>query len=309
MKKISIIVSAILICLLLVLTAFAKPIETPAAEPTSEDAVIDVIADEPTGEETKEETPRVFVSTKAKASAEKISKEVIFNRMLSSVDYFDIVYEKIVYFMPLINEEIEIEISSDLRNGKSYQLYKSSTQSIENFSNGVGINRYDNDTKTAMGTDYIIPYVSTEDELKEKAENRVYSDGMGKHYVLRSNPTGAGLASISLLPQETTFGLLEDFSKWELADEIKYLERDCILIRGKTDDSYYAKTKINSFELTVDKNTGIILKLEGFDEENKLTNYTYVTEFSIDSIETEDILASKLDIENTYTEYTKVGLF
>ena len=88
---------------------------------------------------------------------------------------------------------------------------------------------------------------------------------------------------------------------WEIADASEeYLGRDCVVIAGKP--SAYIETKhgIDSFEMIVDKETGIMLNFEGTKGE-ELVRYMEVTDMEFGTRN-----AVKLFDSNEYADYDVV---
>ena len=73
-----------------------------------------------------------------------------------------------------------------------------------------------------------------------------------------------------------------DFERWEIVDNnVKYLERNCIKISGNPTLYSGNKHNIESFNMLIDGETGILLRFEGF-KNGKISNYIIATELSLD---------------------------
>jgi hypothetical protein len=96
-------------------------------------------------------------------------------------------------------------------------------------------------------------------------------------YQVPSDVPFAGDASISLFPNQVIENILNDASNWEIEDESStVLDRNTVLIKGDFDKTNAKKFNASSFKFWVDSETGILLKLEYYDESGK-TVETLVT--------------------------------
>ena len=243
---------------------------------------------------------REFIKTRKLSPDDSITKHSLFKMMLNTVDYFDAVYEKVrVRFAPIMDEEEILVIISDLRNGTAYERLEGNGLKRESFSDGETVKTYDLESKTNILALPTEKYISIAEETQEEDPERIYYNETGKHYLLRSNPTNAFYASYSLLPQEFVFGFLENEDAWNIDEETRLFDRECLVINGTT-ENYGKKMDVSSFHFVVDKATGILLEYEGRNSAGAITNYMYVTEFDVDSIDIEDMLFEKLEAQKEY---------
>lgn len=79
---------------------------------------------------------------------------------------------------------------------------------------------------------------------------------------------------------------------WEISGDTKYLGRDAVVIKGTAED-YGKKFNTATFEMIVDKETGILLELQGYDENGEPSSYIKTTEISFEQPEVKTYSASK----------------
>ncbi len=97
------------------------------------------------------------------------------------------------------------------------------------------------------------------------------------------NNTGLNDACCSIDSEQQINYLLSNFDLWKITGEGDYLGRSCAIIDGKVADEY-TDFYGNSFRLTVDKRTGVMLDLECYNSENKLIKYLHTTKFDSDNV-------------------------
>lgn len=73
---------------------------------------------------------------------------------------------------------------------------------------------------------------------------------------------------------------LKDYEKWNIQGEEDYLNRKAIYITGSL--GFTSKNGSNKFELLVDKSTGIVLKLNFLNKDNKIISSLITTDIILD---------------------------
>ena len=152
--------------------------------------------------------------------------------------------------------------------------------------------------------------MQTEDDIEQARiglhekfadDKRVTVDENGDiHYLNRLNSTNLCVsASYSLFPQGLTFGYLSNQDMWEISGDTEYLGRDAVVIKGTAED-YGKKFNTATFEMIVDKETGILLELQGYDENGEPSSYIKTTDISFEQPEVKTYSASK------YSDYEDV---
>ena len=249
----------------------------------------DIIADEIVQADSNQNVPEVFSDLKTD----------MYNKMLNSIDYLNRV--KAVAVTNMIGEkESTITYHSDIDTGISYQsVMESDTVISETFSNIlVGMTEVYHTEKTYV--ENYLPVYSREDTPYIPLEERIVEgeDGI-PCYSYRRNITNCPLASYSIVPQEIAFSYLKDFDLWTIENESStYLDRPCVVICGKPSPYISSKQQIDSFEMIVDKETGVLLSFSGTYQDTSVI-YSKITH-----IDYEDQETIKSFVKEAYPEYT-----
>ena len=115
-----------------------------------------------------------------------------------------------------------------------------------------------------------------QDFAQTKAERTGVVEG-SPSYTYRNNIFAS--LSASLMPQEMTFGYLTDYDHWTIDGEEQLLGTDCIKLSGFLTGSYSDKLGITDFEMWVQKETGILIKYFGYDEDGQLVDSLITNDF------------------------------
>ncbi|KPU46052.1 hypothetical protein OXPF_05330 [Oxobacter pfennigii] len=125
---------------------------------------------------------------------------------------------------------------------------------------------------------------SAEDSKYIKAKDRYNKDINGnKTILLRVDQAHMGIAQRSLFPQDIAASFLQDYSKWDITGEEKYLNYDVYKVEGTLESYLSEKLGGNRFKMLVEKNTGILLKYEVFGEDNILNTTLETTLFKLNA--------------------------
>lgn len=236
---------------------------------------------------------------------EDITQDLIFHRMLNAIDYYDTV--TIDFETHFVNPDVdnEIHIDANLEAGTSYESYKNPDEGIsyETIADGTALYEYDLNARTKRTVSPVTQRVPLEEVYPVGTERHFVDEEGYDHYLYRQNPTNAYSANYTIFPQELTFGLLTDFSQWEIAGEVAYLGRDCLLIQGEASPGYGGKLGLQEFSLCVDRKTGILLKMDGTDETGNSRNFITVTEVLIDHPKTDENINQRLN-SSAYDGFT-----
>ena len=251
--------------------------------------------------ETAEKNEEISSSKKIAAESFSNQKTDIYNKMLNTIDYINKV--SIVAKTNMLGmEESELEFNVDIDSGVSYQAVTEGKTLVSETYSDIEAGMVSVNNAERSYTENYLPVYTREDTPYIALSDRIETgeDGIPV-YTYRRNITNCPLASYCLVPQEITFSYLKDFDMWEIADASEeYLGRACVMITGKP--SAYIETKhgIDSFEMIVDKDTGIMLNFEGTKGE-ELVRYMEVTD-----IEFGTRSAVKLFDSNEYADYDVV---
>ncbi len=220
---------------------------------------------------------------------EEITQEILYNRMLNTVDFFECV--SIEYKTKTRADDIEHteSIDSDIPKHISYTTFYDETNQMEGYCDGKDMYVYylHNKEKDYFGK----PHLRTESEMELLATTPRHSineiDGYDE-WVYRNDLTNSIRSDDTIFPQGPAFLYLSDFDKWSVIGETDYLGRKCVELEGSLSDFAGTKFKSNSFYMCVDKLTGILLKLECYDEDGEIKRYTTVSKITIDHPEITD---------------------
>ncbi len=231
------------------------------------------------------------------------SKTEIYCKMLNTVDYFNNV--QVMLETSMFGEDTAtIYCNTDIDAGKSYEavwqrgelvqeIYSFDDKIIDiNHLNKSILNEY---FPTYKRTD--APYIPLEKRIT------TMDDGI-PGYLYRQNLSHCSLADYSLQPQGLTFSYLADFNRWEIVESnVKYLERNCIKIGGNPTMYSGNKHNVETFEMIVDSETGILLSFKGY-KAGEISNYITVTDFSFGQYN--KIKQYNLNEYNGYNELNRV---
>ena len=93
-------------------------------------------------------------------------------------------------------------------------------------------------------------------------------------------------SSSCIMPNMYALDLLTELNNWTLDGEGEYLGRKCLKLTIHTVEDYYqTKWGTTHFTLCVDKLTGILLEMKGYDDAEELRQAVIVSEIAIDQPE------------------------
>lgn len=216
-------------------------------------------------------------------------QDEIYYKMLNSVDYFSTAKVSFSALFPGFETAQDYTIETDLNTGVAHQTCsdyflqtdKDTSAVYETYSDGRTIHEYDNAAYTSR-------FVSAAEERHSLAEEwgdgeRFYVDENNEpHYRYRSNPTNADMAGECLFPQVSAFAYLADKSLWDVSGVVTYCGRACYAVAGTVTESYAEQIGAETFSMLVDKETGILLKLEACDANGKVVSSVAVSEIAVD---------------------------
>ena len=241
-------------------------------------------------------------------------KSSVLDAMLNSIDYYNSATGKFVTTLINENEETTVDYQVDIDAQTAYQSVKDTVTNKESYYSDYQELVYNNRIRSYERIDTMFPVderltsgkksVATGGiEFNAKArgtEERIVTNPDGtKEYRYRSNLTNTSLAGMSLFSQELTFGLLGNKENWSLQGEREFAGRTCLEIQGYTDTYYAEKLGFQTFILLVDKFTGILLDLKGYNSQNELVQYLETKEISID-----EPAISTLKFQNCMDKYS-----
>lgn len=252
------------------------------------------------------------------------TKQDYYHKMLNAIDYYNTVSGsfKTNYLGNNNTEETVVSYQVDMINNLSQEIVNGPCNDSEIYASKNRLVYVNNSNMTITTsnqiftkTDELAGYnnyvMQTQNDVKKAKnefnkifadENRVTVDENGDtHYLNRLNSTNLCIsASYSLLPQGLTFGYLSNQDMWEISGDTEYLGRNAVVIKGTSGD-YGKKFNTSTFEMIVDKETGILLELQGYDENGNPSEYIKTTEISF---EQPDV---KVYSPNEYKDYKELA--
>ena len=211
---------------------------------------------------------------------EEITKKSIFFKMLNTIDYFDTAEGSIE-----ICNEGDMKTSEfacnlltadayeySIRGNEIHEYYSSSNgEFYEVFKERKLINK-------GLGSCNIEEAVP----IPDSERITVAEDGINC-YAYRADPTNTPTAREGLQPQELTFNFMTVEDNWDITGETIFLGRDCVVIEGSTNDYAEEKLGVYTFKFTVDKETGVLMKYDGFDADGNIISYSKFNELNFNS--------------------------
>lgn len=211
---------------------------------------------------------------------EEITKKSIFFKMLNTIDYFDTAEGSIE-----ICDEGKMrtsEFACNLLTADSYEYVVWNNEVFENYSSSNGeLYEVCNDRKSitaSLGSCNIEEAVP----IPDNERITVADDGINC-YSHRADPTNTLTAREGLQPQELTFNFMTVEDNWDITGETKFLGRDCVVIEGSTNDYAEEKLGVYTFKFTVDTETGVLMKYDGFDADGNIISYSKFNEITFNS--------------------------
>lgn len=247
-----------------------------------------------------------------------LTKMNVFNAMLNSIDFYSNAEGQFVTTF-VDDEETLVSYKTDLATKTSYQSISNNKLDIEQYSDNTQVTLYNNKERTFEKSFLAVPLEDAK-EIKEtcnilsyhptKNSARIVTDSEGgKRYYYRFDSTRTGIASMSLFSQEIIFSFLSEKDLWEITETTRYLDRDCILIQGKSDSYQNEKLGIDHFNMLVDIDTGILLKFEGFTKDNVLKDYIITKDIRIDVQSNISNIVKNANVMDKYAGYKNISRF
>lgn len=212
-------------------------------------------------------------------------KENIYNSMINSVDFYDAVEGSFTTTFIRAGEDVTIDFKVDIPQQVAIESVRGSIENLQSVCMDEILYSYN-----ASNDDYIECYYASQLDSSERSvkldynaclphaqkmaffdgEKAIYDrvvtmDDGERGYYYRPDITNTTYASQCIFPQSLGMALLPDMDNWDVSGVRQCLGRQAVVIRGTvTDPSYAEKISSDSFEMTVDMETGVLLELKGF---------------------------------------------
>lgn len=214
-------------------------------------------------------------------------KENIYNSMINSVDFYDAVEGSFTTTLIRAGENVTVEFKVDIPQQIAIDNISGSMDNLSNVCMDEIYYSYNANNDSYTESYYASQLDASERSVKldynaclpharkmaffdgEKAVyDRVVEQSNGERgYYYRPDTTNTAYASQCIFPQSLGMALLPDMDNWDISGVRQYLGRQAIVISGTVADTAYAnKISSDSFEMTVDMETGVLLEFKGFSD-------------------------------------------
>ncbi|KZE69109.1 hypothetical protein AWM68_02255 [Fictibacillus phosphorivorans] len=268
--------TALFASLLMCLTWFA--IEQLKPEPTSETQLADEkIVTKPANKNTP------YVPEEKNEYFGEMTKEEILTKMINTVDYFETAkgsFEEVTN-----NDKTIIEYELDMKDkigGYSKTTHFPSGKEVPQ----LAIDYYDDkkvwsifeSDKTYRESNYL----KTATCCTLTIENAFTVDSEGVNFTSYRDRPPIGRAQNSLFPYEIASNYTRDLNSWDIEKQNeKVAGHNTLVIKGKLDAYASEKHRSSAFRFWVDKDTGILIQYETYNNNNEVVNYLRTKELMI----------------------------
>ena len=232
------------------------------------------------------------------------AQEEVYYKMLNSMDYFTTARVSFTEVLPGFDEELAYTIETNLDTSIAHQTLTRSNDpdfSQETYADGATVWEYDNQAKRGSSSGGVEKRRTLEEEWPGITERYYIDENGDPNYCYRGNPTNVSGAGECLLPQTWAFGLLPEKDLWVIEGSLEYCGRTCYDIVGTVRDSYAAQIGADQFRMYVDRETGILLMLDAWNDQGSACSVT-VTEITVD----DPSICAAFDYDmSPYQDYTQ----
>ena len=193
----------------------------------------------------------------ATPEADTTTKEGIYQKMQSSVYYYDKVSGEMVLSTENSTESLVVDFEADLERSLS-------------FSNSEKIKINVDNTKYVSGNEQLTycdgTHIYHSDVLLKQNEQIGFAAKRGEMPAANDDPTryadvtNLPYVSAALIPRLSVLDLIDNSENWEISGNDTYLGRECTIITGDVKGDYADENGILGYSLCVDNKTGVILK-------------------------------------------------
>ncbi|MEG1411060.1 MAG: hypothetical protein RSB77_05960 [Bacilli bacterium] len=215
-----------------------------------------------------------------------LSKDDIFYNMLNAIDNYTSISGKFIYSSSVLNttEEVTYNIKKSSKNNNLIfdEEIKDIDEDITIKSSSDGENyKSINSLTKEESTSKVLPISQTTKSQKSK-ESRMYIDDNGDPcYVYREETSLLSQSALVANPEIIAMGFMGDFNNWNISGYDTLLNRKCVVIDGKFSGNYKTKMKAQNFKLYIDAETGVLIKLNTFDNAKNIVESLKTTDLNI----------------------------
>lgn len=240
------------------------------------------------------------VTVDEKFLAQMNEKELLYYKILNSIDFYETVEGILVSGNNKTNENETIKFIVDMKNKKAYYNEKSDDLNEEIIINGSKRIMIDHVKK-----EYRIDSIDTYDKDKiisrlkpnqrfcgEKITKFKYNNEIREVQGIAFRNDGYLINIRNLFDQEIIGTYLHDY-EWNIEKSIEYLGRKATIIKGEM--KFVDKYGASVFEAIIDNETGIILSTEFLNKKGEIIKYEKITEGKFNSRVEEKFFIKQLD--------------
>lgn len=194
-------------------------------------------------------------------------------KMLNAVDYYTDISGSFHSFSILDNQEKNVTFSVSQRNTTgSYVKTKMKNGNIfEDKSDGKSLVGLNHGKKSFTKSE-----VSQVNQSLLAGPRHFKNEKNEPVYIYRHDPAQAHSANVVTFPQQYAFWLSNSDAK--VVGYEKLFGRNISIIEGKHDSYMSKKLKATTYKMWIDTKSGVLLKLEGKDQNGKIAYFTKVTD-------------------------------
>lgn len=239
----------------------------------------------PKNEADAEKLPTEYTLDSIKSIADV--KENIYNGMINSVDFYDAVEGSFTTTFIRTGEDVTVSFKADIPQQVMFESVKGSVEDLQAACIDEMLYSYNADNDNYLEC-YYASQLDAVERGSEPDKNiclphvqkmafsiggeafyeRVVTQADGvRGYYYRPDITNTSYASQCIFPQSLGMALLPNMDNWDISGVRQYLGRQALVLSGTvTDPDYAQKISSDSFEMTVDMNTGVLLEFKGFSD-------------------------------------------
>ncbi|RLQ92416.1 hypothetical protein [Falsibacillus albus] len=199
-----------------------------------------------------------------------VSKEAIVYKMINTVDNFTLAKGTFQIHDAVNGRDPEITFKVNLSQNKAYAYIDYLDNGTRMISFNTDANHYKLSPNGKVLEKALTGAKETFTPDQKKLSSRIEGQGKYRLVKFRNDMPDFSRADESLLNENFVYNYLADMDNWSITNGSKeYFDRICMVLKGSMINSKQSNVP-NHFELWVDKETGIILKLLEFDSNNHI---------------------------------------
>jgi hypothetical protein len=247
----------------------------------------------------------LYIPPAKKESYEDMTKEDVVLKMLNTVDYFHTAAGKFEYFQLYDDQSasiytVEYKHSIKKRIGGYEKNINYHDKALMGYEESVNEIIYDDQKiwmKESEGKTYHVSDYQQPPRKDKVTPEEAFSIDLRKLYDSSERfreRLPAGGAGISLFPYEIAAGYLRNTDQWDIEKQNEeVLGHNTIVLYGKIEENQLSRMKAETatFRFWVDKDTGILVKYQEYNNNGDLTSYMQPTQLEVNiPVDTKDFV-------------------